>query len=124
MNAKERQQLKNLYADYFSAYKNDIITYDKLDGIKTVVKSLLDKKEIINIENKINWQDEPKILIRFKFLDEIISSQMQDYIFIYDIFNLDFIKDEFQFFAESEKQYNAICTQIDELINLIKTAGN
>lgn len=123
MNKKEKDQLLNNYSYYYQAYKNQIIEYEELRIAKNMLTNLITNKEITAIENNINWQEYPVILGRFNTIAEIISFRMPEYNFEYNINSLEFIIDEIPFYAESEKQSNAITELCNDLISRINNKG-
>ena len=119
MNKKEKDQLLSNYSYYYLAYKNQIIKLEQLRVAKNMLSNLITNKEITAIENNITWQEYPVILNRFNTIAEIISYRIPEYNFEYSINSLEFIIDEIQFYAESEKQSNAIIELCNDLINRI-----
>jgi hypothetical protein len=120
MNKKEKDQLLSNYSYYYQAYKNNIVEKEMVRVAKNMLSGLISTKDIIQIENNIDWQEYPVILGRFNMLAETISYCMPEYIFEYNINSLELIKDEIPFNAESEKQANAITELCNDLINRIQ----
>lgn len=121
MNKKEKEQLLQNYKNYYFAFKNEIVTKEIQPATRSMLFGPISNKDITAIENDVEWQDYPVILNRFKMIHEIIEPKMSNYVFEYNIDSLEMIKDECPFFAESEKQANAIIELINDLINRINT---
>ena len=117
MNKSERENLLNNYAYYCRCSRDNIIGKDSLRIARNIISSVFDCKSLIEVENKITWEDYPRILHDFDHISECILYCIKDYCpFEYNIDSLEYIKDEIQFCAESETQANAIISQIDDLI--------
>jgi len=117
MNKSEREKLLDNYTYYCRASRDNIIERDSLRVARNMISSVVGCESLTEIENKIAWEDYPRILHDFDHVNECIQYSMKDYCpFEYNLDSLEHIKDEIQFYAESERQSNAIIEFIDDLI--------
>ena len=117
MNKSERENLLDNYTYYCRASRDNIVEKESLRVARNMISSVVGCKLLTEIENKITWECYPRILHDFDHVNECIKYCMKDYCpFEYNIDSLEYIKDEIQFYAESERQSNAIIEFIDDLI--------